>query len=113
MRLDFILIDIATLILAILITFQSFYIYKLVGGKGRIITSGAFLYLALIRVVSLGVDTYFPDIPSRQLSLGFYVLMAIGLGMLVSELRSVMKVRKSQSFWQKLRDGILSAWRDK
>lgn len=83
------LIDLLAFLLSVFCTVASGYIYRLIGGKGRIITTMGFAWLAVVRGGALFAD----DLPTRQLATPFYVLLSVGLIMLILEIRDTLKRR--------------------
>jgi len=87
------ILDIVVLVLAIVCIFLSVRIYQLIKGNGRIITALAFVYLAVVRGMVVYNDTVAGGnyhFPTTQLAIGFYVLIAVGLGYLLREIKSML-----------------------
>ena len=83
----------AAFFLAIAAILASVEILKLVGGRGRIITTASFVYIAVVRGMVLSNVYWGTHFPTAQLAVGFFILMDIGLVMLVVELRHTLRPR--------------------
>ncbi len=88
------IIDILILLLSLLCLIFVTRIWQLVGGKGRIAIIGAFLYASIVRIFVIVNDLIKSSIPTAQMTIGFYILMAIGLGMLLWEIKGTLRVKK-------------------
>lgn len=100
------MIDVIILILALTATICSWYVWWMVRGNGRILTSLAFTWATFVRALSVDADISGRVYPAVQLQIGFWVLIVTGFLMLIYELRKTL--RKKRSWWSKM----LSAWRD-
>ena len=98
--------------LAILAAYGSWVIFGKVGGRGRILTSAAFTWAAIVRWMSVWNDWNTGwNFPVTQLQIGFWVLVTVGIWMLILEINRITK-GKRKTLWERFADWLMSAWRD-
>ena len=84
------IIDLLILFLSLLCTAFMFRIWQLVKGKGRILLILAFAYLSIVRILVVRKDLTGISLPTAQLTLPFFILMALGLGVLLLEVKRTL-----------------------
>lgn len=84
-------LDIGALLLSAGCLVGSVWIYRLVGGQGRILTSLAFVWATVLRFAIVAKDLGWLSWPTAQLSSFFYVPMFIGIVMLIVEIKSITR----------------------
>ena len=83
-------IDIMALVGAVLSTVLLWRIWRLVGGRGRIVLIIAFAYISVIRMMVVAREAWGWTVPTAELSLPFWVLVPLGLGILLAEVRRTL-----------------------
>ncbi len=84
-------IDIVILILSLLCTGFIFRIWQKVNGNGRVVLTVGFAYGSLVRVLVIVNDITGANIPTAQLTLPFWILLALGLGILLKEIKHTLR----------------------
>ena len=85
------IIDAIILVLSLACTGLMFRIWQWVKGTGRIMLIVAFAYLTVIRLLLVIKDVTGFNLPTAQLSLGFYVMAVIGFWILLREIKRTMR----------------------
>ena len=84
-------LDIFILLLSLTCMGLLIRIWQKVKGNGRILLICAFAYLSIIRVLVVVRDLTELPIPTAQLSIGFYILMALGLWIFLREIKRTLR----------------------